>query len=110
MTIDPNEPVDEKLDNGLRNLFGNNGAPMTFCDFFPDSRSNTVYRVTDIFLCRYIFFLLPYCEKETVFVIGPYLNEEVSRQQILEQGERMGISPKYAKELEFFYVSLPVVR
>ena len=110
MTMDPNEPVDERLDKGLRNLFGANGYSETFFDFFPDTRPNTVYRVTDIFLCRYLFFMLPYCEKETVFIIGPYLNEDISRQQILEQGERMGVSPKYYRELEFFYTSLPVIK
>ena len=110
MTMDPNEPVDERLDKGLRNLFGVNGYSETFFDFFPDTRPNTVYRVADIFLCRYLFFMLPYCEKETVFIIGPYLNEDISRQQILEQGERMGISPKYYRELEFFYTALPVIK
>jgi AraC-like DNA-binding protein len=53
---------------------------------------------------------LPYNEEPVVLLIGPYLNNSVTQQQILEQAERIGLPPGNIRELELFYSSLPVVR
>lgn len=108
--IDPNERIDERLDKGLRKLFGDDDLNETFSDFFPQIKSNTIYRVTDIFLCRYIFLKLPNSKEERILLIGPYLNCDISQQQIFEQSEKMGVSPKFSESLVFFYSALPVIR
>lgn len=108
--INPNEKIEKKIDKGLRKLFSDREYSETFFDFFPEIKPNTIYRVTDIFLWRYIFLMLPFCEEETVLLIGPYLNTDISRQQILEQGEKMGISPRNSEDLVLFYSSLPIIR
>lgn len=110
LIINPENVLDERIDSGLRKLFNINDFEETFYDFFPTIKANTVYRVTDIFLCRYIFFALPFYNDNEVFVIGPYLNTELSEQQILEQREKLGVSPSQLKGLEMFYASLPVIR
>lgn len=108
--IDPETVLDEKIDRGLGRLFHDRRLDSTFFDFFPEIKENTVYRVTDLFLCRYVFFLLPFCEQKQVFFVGPYLGAPLTEQQVMEQSERMGLSPKMAKDLELYYASLTVMR
>lgn len=108
--IDPQKTLDDGIDKGLRRLFTNENIGQIFMDFFPDMKSRTVYRVTDGFFCRYIFLELPTYDEKKVFILGPYINIDISREQILELGERMGISPKLFKELEYFYAALPVIK
>lgn len=108
--IDPAQPLDEGLDMGLCRLFSRNDYPETFSDFFPTVSENTVYRLADVFMCRYVFLRLPTSESENILLIGPYMNVDISQQQILEQCERMSIPPKMFEQLKAFYSSLPVIR
>lgn len=45
-----------------------------------------------------------------MFIIGPYLNQDITQQQVLEQCEKTGISPKKYRNLEYYYSSLPVIK
>lgn len=110
LIINPEEAIDEKIDKGLRKLFSNEDFGKTFFAFFPDLQPKTVYRVTGVFLCRYIFLELPFDGERRIFIVGPYLNVDLSRQQILEQGEKMGIPPKLSHELEAYYATIPVIK
>lgn len=105
--INPNNPVENNIDMGLRKFIGNSFDMHTFYDFFPKVNPCTLYRVIDGFLCRYIFMLLPETEEPSVLIIGPYLLDEITREQIFEQSEKAGFSPKATKQLEMFYTSLP---
>lgn len=89
-------------------LLGKSAENKCFYDFFPYIKSNAVYYFADIFLCRYIFLLLPNTPDKVV-IIGPYINFNITQQQVLEQSEALGIHPTGAKELEYFYASVPVV-
>lgn len=106
--IDPTIPLKEEFDMGLRKLIGDTSDHKIFFDFISALKPYTLYRVTDDFFCRYIFMLLPEAESENVLILGPYLTEEVTREQIFEQSEKMGITPKIAKQLEYYYASLPI--
>ena len=108
--IFPDEPIKESLDKGLRSLIGGEDAKKSFTDFFPDISPKTVYHLSDVFLMNYIFFQLPRCEKEPIFIIGPYLNAEVSHTEIFEQGEKMALSPGSIKQLQIFYSSIPQIK
>lgn len=110
LTVNPDEIIDERIDNGLRRLLGNHSYSETFFDFFTEMNPNTVYRVTDSFLCHYIFFTLPFSEEKKIFITGPYINVDISPEQVLEQSEKMGLPPKMSPKLELFYSSLPIVR
>lgn len=107
--IDPEAIISEPADELLRGVFNIDTSSTTLYDLFPDMRPRTIYRVSDTFAGRYIFFMLPFEEKETVFVIGPYLYEDISDEKIMEIAEIIGASPKSLKQLEFFYSSLPVI-
>ncbi len=110
LTVNADEIIDERIDYGLRKLFSNYSYNETFFDFFPEMKPNTIYHVTDVFLCHYIFFFLPFCEEKKIYIIGPYINADISAEQVLEQSEKMGISPKMSSRLEVFYASLPVIK
>ena len=82
----------------------------TFYALIPDFKSATIYRLLDVFLCRYIFMELPYGEQPSVLIIGPYLNNNVTRQQIWEQAELLELPPSDVHEFELLYSAVPVVR
>ena len=96
------------LDFGLRKFLGLDGR---YSDMFgrPEKwmREKTVYKMTDEFSCRYIFFKLP--ESEKVTVIGPYITFEKTREQLLEEAERYGVPAKKFRQLETCYTHIPVV-
>ncbi len=71
--------------------------------------ARTVYRFTDSFGFCYIYFLLPSLDKTTLLLVGPYLNTAPSHEQLLEIGEKNGISPKQQKYLTEYFSSVPVL-
>lgn len=110
LTVDPRVPVSDWLDERMTALLGAPELRRSFYEIFPEVTTATVYRLVDVFLCRYLFMELPFCEDPTLLVIGPYLNINVTHQIALEQSERMGVAPQRAREVELFYSSLPVIR
>ncbi len=105
--INPNDSSNEIFSYNPWRVFSKD---ITFYDVFPNMRKNTVYRVTDAFLCCYIFLLLPFCDEEKILLIGPYNNIDFTHERVLEQGEKLKISPKMFKQLELFYASIPVIK
>ncbi|MBQ9992317.1 MAG: helix-turn-helix domain-containing protein [Firmicutes bacterium] len=73
------------------------------------AKPNTIYKLTDAFLCNYIFFLLPETEKPTSMIIGPYISFPITQQQILENADRFDIPHTMLEGLEKYYYSIPVV-
>ncbi len=108
--IQADEPLNNSSNGGLSMLFGQDAEAKRFCDYFPEVNERTVYRLTDMFLCKYIFLRLPTPDGKDILIIGPYLNVDISNQQILEQGEKMKIPPKQLDLLKTFYSSLPIIR
>lgn len=71
--------------------------------------SQTLYKLTDAFDFCYLYFLLPETEKTTYFIIGPYLSSSISRERMLELGEKHGVSPARKVYFEEYYMSIPVL-
>ncbi len=109
--IDPNAPLDAIVaDKKIFPFQVKELYKYTLYDFVTNINPATVYRLMDVFLCRYILFKLPFTEKDEVFVIGPYLSNSVTKQQVMEQAERMNYPANFKKDLEMFYGSIPVIR
>lgn len=68
----------------------------------------TIYKLTDQFLCCYLFLLPPDHPGHTI-AVGPYLEEEMTQQAMLELMERNGISPQYHRYMQDYYASMPVL-
>lgn len=67
------------------------------------SKDNTVYKLTDRFLCNYIYFLLPETAQPNAILIGPYMSFQKTRESILEEAERHGIPTSQFSRLESCY-------
>lgn len=78
-------------------------------DYIPPVATETIYRMTDPFGCRYLYFQLPEYPKNTVLVIGPYLSKNPTSQEIMEWSENENIAPLQQKNLELFYSSVPIL-
>ncbi len=108
--IDPTAPLNGQLNKELQQLIQNSSPDLSFYDVVNEVRPATIYRLQDIFRCRYIFFELPFCESPTVFITGPYVNHPISKQQILELGEKIALPPTQSQQLELFYSAVPVTQ
>lgn len=109
-TVDPSRPVDERVDMGIRQfLSGGNKRSESFYDLLPSLTHNIIYKMTDELSTNYMFFLLPGCERESLFVIGPYVSCEISKGEIMEIAERLKISPRRVTQLETYFGSVPYI-
>lgn len=99
-----------EIDGVLELMLGEEIKGKTFADLFPSPEPNTIYKVSDVFFCNYIYFLLPDNGKETLFLIGPYTMGNNTPQAIMEKGEQLGLSLKNIKQLEFYLGSVPAVQ
>lgn len=108
--IDPTTPLKNYAGQGLYHIFGVAVSEKTFYDCIGDCRPATIYRLTDMLYCRYIFVQLPHSEPTSVLVVGPYITNNITHQQVLEQSERLSLPMAMTQELELFYGAVPVIR
>ena len=105
------EPLPEKLDKGIREylkLDENYGR--LFADLHMKLAPNTIYKITDGFYCRYIMFILPDTEKKTAFIVGPYLNSEITRQMMINSQEKYNVSETLTGHLIKYYGNLSCIK
>lgn len=96
-------------DGGLRKLLGMEADYANAAQIASLwSKERTVYKLVDQFLCRYIYLNLPQREPSTVMVIGPYLANDLSAEELLELAEQLGIPVSVLPQLTNHYASLPV--
>lgn len=106
----PEEGPDRRVDFGLRESLGLEADyRRMFREYFQRCRGNVLYKLTDAFRCGYLFLRLSDTLRTTVLVIGPYLSFELSRQQLMEDAERMCLQPEQFRQLERYYGNVPVV-
>ena len=105
------EVENKVLDLGLRSFLGlESRLQETYSRMADEVKTNTVYQLTDEYLCSYIFFRLPGLVPETALLIGPFLSFEMERRQLMENCERLGISPRFYPQMESYYANIPVIR
>ncbi|MBQ8600541.1 MAG: helix-turn-helix domain-containing protein [Clostridia bacterium] len=110
LLLDPAAPLDPRIDMGLSKLLGVNTPRQSVLEWVSPVQQNTVYRLTDSFRRRYLFFLLPEeAGNQAVLLIGPYLPRELPEQKLLELAEQLNLPAQYSKELEEYYGNLPVL-
>ena len=99
----------EALDMGIRRFLGQEDAYQRLFHTLPfQLEQNTIYKMTDAFLCTYLFLPLPQEERCTL-LIGPYMTAQLSREQLLQEAERYAIAPSNFRQLEAFYGTVPVI-
>lgn len=110
-TVDPNGPMSQFQDNQvyIPDLVTTDDLTIPLRTYLPDLQPETVYCITDRLYLQYTYLLLPGVAPETLLVLGPYLEREVTEQEILELVEALGISSSQQKFLQKYYSSLPVI-
>lgn len=78
-------------------------------DYIPPVLPETLYRLSDPFGCRYLYFQLPELPKQTVLLIGPFLNSAPTSKEIMEWSEAENIAPVRQRSLELFYSNVPLL-
>lgn len=110
LILDPQRTSYHEVDMGLRRQLGlDRDHGLAWALFGEQIRPNTIYRITDPFLCTYLILLLPERQGKTLMTVGPYLTVELSREQLLEQVERAGVPPQYFHIIENYFASVPVI-
>ena len=101
------EGLDEQApDLGLRHFLGLD-AGYRYEDLTLEE--NTVYKINDEFMCRYIGILLPQPFSADALLIGPYMSYEPTEAQLLEELERLGMSASRLPQLKQYYSAVPVL-
>uniref|UniRef100_UPI0040567C2F helix-turn-helix domain-containing protein n=1 Tax=Acetatifactor sp. TaxID=1872090 RepID=UPI0040567C2F len=104
------QPLDKAADLGLRSFLGIEAyEEVSLRRLLSPIQSNTIYKMTDSFLCRYIFLVLPDTKPQILLMIGPYRTSELTEQRLLELAEQFDISPRYIPFLKNYYGELPIL-
>lgn len=110
-TITPGEEREYPADFGLRGFLGlDSRYNHLFRDTVARLERNTLYRLTDEFLCSYLFLLLPGTPRHTALIAGPYITVEMSHEQFIAGAERFGVPPRLYKRMEDYYANIPVIQ
>ncbi len=99
------EPVSALYGESFFAFFGKTvGEADNLAAYFGEVEEGTVYKMCDAYRLCYLYFLLPFETGARYFVLGPYLQEPLSKERLLELGEKNGILPQ---EQAFFdkYIS-----
>ncbi len=103
------DKISKQLDHGLRDYCN---MTQDYDNLFLEPKfkvnTNTVYKVTDMFLCDYIFIKLPDSDHQ-IFIAGPYTQTQVTKEMLLKVGEKNHISPQKFGQLESFYKTIPYI-
>lgn len=104
---DPLMPMDRSIDYHFRESLGRpdeyfSALGQTISEIPP----HTIYRVTDQYLCCYLF--LAYIDEgmPVVLSIGPYLPKQMPQEEIIIHAEKMAVTPQ---QLGNYYLGLPVL-
>lgn len=107
--VDPNVTLDDSVDMGLRRFLFGDEVPNSLEQVFGKALPGTIYRYSDMFFCKYIYMLLPNIEPSLVFVIGPFMTDDVTHKDLLEIGEKNNLSPYILRQLELYYSGVTVL-
>ena len=103
------EDAIEKVDAGLRKLLRMQEDYEALKNMSLQwNMPRTIYQVMDQFLCHYIYFQLPFMNPVTALVIGPYMVEDLTQEDVLERIEFLKLPMASAAQLSDYYASLPV--
>lgn len=108
--IVPSEDNYEDIDFRLRKLlFSKHDYSVLFDRIMSRTRENVIYRFCDSFYCNYIFIRLPDTKENTALIIGPYLEVNINKDQMLQLADKFNIDPKAFLQFEKYYQSIPLL-
>ncbi len=106
----PDDNVEKLLDENLLMILSDRQRKhLQIKDHFVEREPYIIYRYTSQLYFSYYYLNLPQTESETILFIGPFLTSKVDSRQLLELGEKHGVSPINQKQLKEYYNSLTVI-
>lgn len=96
------------MDMGLRRALGLEADEQTAVSLFTQAKSHVLYRLQDVFQCRYLFLLLP-GEERRLLAAGPYTRQEVTAQALQEGMERYGVPPRLYQRMRDCFAGIPML-
>lgn len=110
-TVTPGQEREQAVDFGLRSFLElEERYDKLFRDTLIQGQENTIYRLTDEFLCSYLFLILPDTPRHTALIAGPYINFELSHERFISEVDHLGVPPWLYKRVENYYANLPVIK
>lgn len=107
--VTENEPLPPGIDKGLREFLNLSHNYEKFFDLFEIMKPNMIYKVTDSFMCHYIFILLSE-EEGKVLIAGPYLHTELTNEIILEKAEKLSVPAQLVSQMTKYFGNIPFVK
>ena len=108
-TVTPNESSVRLLDDGFASLLDRSAADdVPIGRMMGELQARTLYKTVDPFGLRYLYLLLPE-PSPMMLLIGPYVHTALTARQMMEIGERHGISPQNQKFLNEYYEHVSVI-
>ena len=110
MVIPYDELTSRAFDAGLEEVLGYKGSLEARNLYLSENpiEPNTLYKATDTFGLSYIWLKLPFRQND-ILIVGPYLTSAPTKEQLLELGEQLGVSPKRQRYLEEYCASIPIL-
>ena len=108
--LSPEHPPEHTLDFGLRAFLGRESEyEEIFLNAASQLKINTICKLTDVFRCCYVFIPLPDTPRPTIFLIGPYVTEEIALPQRIEDAEQLGIPARDFRQMQKYYENVPIL-
>ncbi|MBQ3006636.1 MAG: helix-turn-helix domain-containing protein [Clostridia bacterium] len=107
--VTENEPLPPGIDKGLREFLNLSHNYENFFDLFDYMKTNTIYKVTDSFMCHYIFILLSK-EEGRVLITGPYLHTELTKEILLEKAEELNVPAQLVSQMIKYFGNIPLIK
>lgn len=100
----------ENIDHGLRQYLGiSRDIKKTLSKINEELKNNTIYMITDEFMCNYIVFLLPDSPDKSIFICGPYITAELTKKKLMQNAEKYDISPQFFSQLNKYYGNITLI-
>ena len=80
-----------------------------YAEIICKAKENILYKMTDMFMCNYLYMLLPEHEDKTCLLIGPYKTEELATESIMEIAENLGFEASQVSKIEKYYLETPLL-
>ena len=72
-------------------------------------KAETMYRVSDAFELKFIYFTVPKSQGKSIVLVGPYVSNTPSEEWLSTKLEELGISPTKLRPISEYFSSIPVI-
>lgn len=105
-----NNQIPDNIDLGLRSYLGIEDDKSRMKSGMLDIlEKNTILVVTDEFMCNYVLFALSDTLNSEIFICGPYITEEMTKQKLMHNAEKHNISPHLFAQFSRYYGNITLL-